>query len=90
MTTTHQPSKRAVKQQVAIQHELAGFPASCARYELEQAAILIGLHIKQFGADAALARAMETLDRASAHIEIWRKADQERTEYPYQRPTGHA
>lgn len=90
MTTTHLPSKRAVKQQIAIQHELVGFPAGLCHYEIEQAAKLIQIHIAQLGASEALSRAMDTLDRAAGNIERWRQADMERTAYPYQRPVGHA
>jgi hypothetical protein len=82
---------RKAKDQLAIHHEEAGFPASVARGQVLHAAKLIQIHIGTAGPAATLSLAMDALDEAARNIEQWRAADQKRCNYPYQRqPRGHA
>ncbi len=78
------------KRVCADQHELAGFPASSARYQIQIAASLIRGHVEQKGGSPLLTNALSWLDKAACDIEEWRKADMERTNYPYQRKVGRA
>lgn len=67
----------------AEQHELAGFPASAARYHMLKALAHIQVHMHSIGTDAALTEAIKALSAASDCIAEWREADMARSEYPY-------
>ncbi len=78
------------KRVCADQYELAGFPASSARHQIQIAASLIRGYMNQQGGAQLLDDAVGWLDKAALDIEEWRKADMERMSYPYQRKAGRA
>lgn len=83
------PSKKH-KRICADQYELAGFPASSARCQIQVAASLIRGDMRQRGNSQLLTDALNWLDGAADSIEEWRRADMTRCGYPYIRKAGRA
>jgi hypothetical protein len=77
------PRGRRERMHRAEQYELAGFPASAARYHMLKALTHIQTHMHSIGTDAALNEAIKALGAAADCIDEWREADMARCEYPY-------